>query len=965
MNLYLRCLTRSILLLAVAAIAACGGGNDSVDTPTIPAIKASFPVPAKKAATVTGTSGVVIGMYQALYGMAPSSAMLLDYTAQAAADASAFAQKLANNFNNTGHAVLAKQVLDNLGVTATTVPAVNAKGESEYTMLLDAVTQIFGVFPTLRGQVILNMTNLLAGLESDVTYGTAAIAYSHVVSANLNYATSAANGSAAVVIPKYVNTQIRVTVPSNTPVADTIWLRTGIIFDVNAQDIVMNKVSSDPDVWLAMVSAPEGTTLRYSYRRNGDWGKFETPPSRNYAAALHETLVRSNGIINNTVAQWQDLALAGNATGTVDGVVTSSLGNRLMGIHVSVGPHQAITRWDGTYRIQNVPSGVNEISFQADNGEYAPVRSSLLISTAGTTTLNTSMKSALMVNVTFKVTVPSDTPSGATPRLYGDAFRLGMVPYIHYAETDPTRTIGLTNISGSTWSFTATLGVGTCVNYTYTLGYGSVNNERDASGNPVVRSLCIAGDMTTTDTVATWKAPWQVPVTFNTIAPAGSTDTLYITTDDWGNNPIKMWSTGAGTATYVLYTNQNTPIKYRFLRNGDRNLGLEIVPPADQDPPLFRNINSGIAGTAVSDQIAAWRHQPRETALTTVVSDMAQTISPRTPGSFQTGVEFWDYWRTNWRPLVNSSIGRLKSKNVQWAQIASVWEIRNMDNPTTEQGFNSFATEDLVDHIREIKSQGLRVALRGDAFPAGTIEFEIFRASHSIAWYDQFFDEVKTVLMYHAMIAQREGVDLLILASYNFVDDGGPTSSSATRLRINSRWKDIIASIRVIAPAVKLANDRYADAPEYDWYGDLDYLGGIWWEPLATADNASVSEMYATAMNILATRYRPLSERFGNKPFIFSEVRYYSANTSAMQKYPVYSREIDDFLPEIVTVPSDYDEQARAYQATLLAFANTPWVHGCYSFGYSYFDIDSKGDSIRRKTAEEIMSQIYKQLNGP
>ena len=492
-----------------------------------------------------------------------------------------------------------------------------------------------------------------------------------------------------------VEMKVQVTVPTNTPSADSIWLRTGITFDVNPQDVVMRKVSSAPDVWQASVSAPEGTILRYSYRRNGDWGKMETPPSRIYAVASHETLVTSNGAINDAIAQWQDLPIVGNSTGAVQGVVTSSSGSPLMGIRVSAGPHQTLTRWDGTYVIRGVPSGGNEVSFQADNGEFGSSRSSLSISSTETTTFNTSMKPASTVNVTFQVTVPIDTQSGAKPRLYGDSFRLGMVPYFQYGGTDPTRTIDMTHVSGRTWSFTATLGVGSCVNYTYTLGYSSLNNERDASGNPVVRSLCVPGEIITTDTVATWKAPWQVPVTFNAIAPTGSTETLYMTTDDWGNMPIKMWPTGADTATYVLYTNQNTPIKYRFLRNGDRNLGLEIVPPADQDPPLFRNINSGIAGTAVSDQITAWRHQPREIALTTVVSDKAQTISPRASGSFQTGVEFWDYWRTNWRPFVKSSISRIKSKNVQWAQIASVWDIRNIDSPTTEQGFNSFATEDL------------------------------------------------------------------------------------------------------------------------------------------------------------------------------------------------------------------------------------------------------------------------------
>jgi len=252
----------------------------------------------------------------------------------------------------------------------------------------------------------------------------------------------------------------------------------------------------------------------------------------------------------------------------------------------------------------------------------------------------------------------------------------------------------------------------------------------------------------------------------------------------------------------------------------------------------------------------------------------------------------------------------------------------------------------------------LKVALRSFPFSNDA------PVPHSNAWYDQFFDGIKAAAMYHAQIAQREGVDMLILANYPWAEDGGQTSSSATRTYINTKWKNIIAAIRAIAPLVKITIDYHVDQAEYDWYGSLDYLGDKWWVPLATTDRSSVSEMYTAAMNKLTTYYQPISRRFSNKPFIFSEVAYYSANTSAMQQYQVYSPEISDFLPAVATSVSDYDEQARAYQATLLAFANTPWVQGCYSFGYAYFDFDSKGYSIRAKTAEEIMSQIYQQLNG-
>lgn len=180
-------------ILSSLFLLACGGSETLVADPP------NTPRPAANAATVSGGSAVALHMYQALYGMAPSNAMLVTHTAQASADSSAFASSLEGNFSSTSHTTLAKLVLGNLGVTASTVTAVNGKGESEYAILLDAVQQIFAAFPTMRGQVILNMTNLLEGLESDVTYGAAATGYNTQATANFSYSSNAANTSAAVV----------------------------------------------------------------------------------------------------------------------------------------------------------------------------------------------------------------------------------------------------------------------------------------------------------------------------------------------------------------------------------------------------------------------------------------------------------------------------------------------------------------------------------------------------------------------------------------------------------------------------------------------------------------------------------------------------------------------------------------------------------------------------------------------
>ena len=182
------------ILFSSLLLVACGGGTEPTASLPVAAIKTTV-LPVKKATTVTGGNAVVIHMYQALYGMAPSNALLVDYAFQANNDASTFVKNLTDRFASTSHADLAKRVLDNLGVSPTTVTAINAKGEGEYALLLDAVKQLFTAYPTMRGQVILNMTNLLAGLESDATYGATAAIYNVQARANLAYSSNIANSS--------------------------------------------------------------------------------------------------------------------------------------------------------------------------------------------------------------------------------------------------------------------------------------------------------------------------------------------------------------------------------------------------------------------------------------------------------------------------------------------------------------------------------------------------------------------------------------------------------------------------------------------------------------------------------------------------------------------------------------------------------------------------------------------------
>jgi hypothetical protein len=173
--------------------------------------------------------------------------MLAAYTTQATSNAPAFAASVASGYARISDANLALMVLNNLGITASSVPAVNAQGQSEYTLLLDALGQMFAYYsPTLRGQIILNATGLLANLENDPTYGPVAINYINQTWVNFNYATNPANDITTVLPVATANAGTGQSVLSGATVA----------LDASASAAASGTLSY---AW-TLASKPEGST---------------------------------------------------------------------------------------------------------------------------------------------------------------------------------------------------------------------------------------------------------------------------------------------------------------------------------------------------------------------------------------------------------------------------------------------------------------------------------------------------------------------------------------------------------------------------------------------------------------------------------------------------------------------------------------------------------------------------------
>jgi chitinase len=269
------------IFLCSLFLAACGGGDE---TP-VAIIKTSVPHPVANAATVSGGSGVAVHMYQALYGMAPSNATLSAHTAQATSDPSAFARTLTNDFASTSSTALAKLVLDNLNVTAATVTAVNAQGQSEYTILLDALGQMFAFYGTdARGQIILNATNLLAGLESDATYGATAITYNNQASVNFSYSSNSASTVAAAIS----------TATANAGATQNVTTGTLVTLDASASKADVGRTLTY--AW-ALTSRPAGSTAALSSATSTK-PNFTADMAGTYVA----TLIVNDGRVNSTAA---------------------------------------------------------------------------------------------------------------------------------------------------------------------------------------------------------------------------------------------------------------------------------------------------------------------------------------------------------------------------------------------------------------------------------------------------------------------------------------------------------------------------------------------------------------------------------------------------------------------------------------------------------------------------------------
>ena len=173
----------AVLFCSVILGGCGGGGNESVVSIPVPVVKAAIPSPVKKAATVTGANEIAIHTYQALYGQAPSNAMLIGFVNQiGTSDGFAWAATMIEPFRAMSDSEFSSLVLKNLGITATSLTTstidTSVTGAIAYAAIQGALRDYFAVTGVQsRGTVVIQLSKIVSNLEGADVYGAAAIAF--------------------------------------------------------------------------------------------------------------------------------------------------------------------------------------------------------------------------------------------------------------------------------------------------------------------------------------------------------------------------------------------------------------------------------------------------------------------------------------------------------------------------------------------------------------------------------------------------------------------------------------------------------------------------------------------------------------------------------------------------------------------------------------------------------------------
>ena len=734
----------------------------------------------------------------------------------------------------------------------------------------------------------------------------------------------------------------------------------------------------DPQTYEISLPISLNSVVKYRYVRQTNV-QLQEDSGTDVSVRYRLYQVNGPGETRDLVASWIDRSFAGKA-GSIEGEVYAEGGGPLANILVTAGGVQTITDSAGRFDLEGLPPGTHNLVAYALDGTYQTFQQGATVLENLNTPVKLFMKPAPLVNVTFNITVPSNTLPGVPVRLGGNLFQLGntFADLRGGMSTLANRMPVMTALPDGRYTISLRLPAGADVRYKYTLGDGFWNAEHKNNSEFVVRQLIVPqGDTVINESVETWQAGNSSPILFEADVPANTPvgDIIYIQFNPYGwTEPIPIWPIGNNRWVYKLYSPLSIlgSFGYRYCRAGQCGSADDTATMGDA--ARGRQVSTSLAPQDIKDTVNTWawleNTQPGDL--------VGAPVSPRN-NDFMAGIELQPTQHPNWVNSIPQAMQNIQALGSNWAILTPTWSYEDAYPLVLAPvpGKDAF-WNDTYRMVNQARGLNMNVAI----FPTPRFAFNAndFWASapKNGDWWQTWFDHYRAFIINFADLATQSGAQTLILGG-DWIKPALPggtlgdgLTASGVPADAETRWKAIIAEVRThfrgrILWALPYERE-YVDTP-LGFLSDIDGIYLLWGLKLSDSSNPSKIDMANEAGRLLDTNVSPLASLIG-KPVIVA-VAYPSASGSASGCLSNGSggcmrwTQLSPPNPDAPSLDLKLQLQADIYEAMLTAVNERQWVSGFVSRGYYPPTIlQDKSASVHGKRAADILWYWYPRLLG-
>ena len=775
--------------------------------------------------------------------------------------------------------------------------------------------------------------------------------------------------------------QVTFTVRLPDPLAGGELLAVSILDEVtglalNAVDYQLTAV--DPITYTATLAIPDQALIKYRYVR---LGASRVNEDTNLDANIRYRLLRVTGPtqVVDTVNSWTDRPV-GTLSGTIFGsVLHADTGAPLPEILVTAGGVQTLTDSAGRFELVGLRGGNHNFVAYALDGAFQTFQQGAMVAETQNTPVEVRLRPAQMVNITFNVTVPTETQRGVPLRLAGNLLQLGNTfsDLRGGLSTVADRMPELVPLPDGRYSLSLALPAGADIEYKYTLGDGFWNAEFSPTGQYVTRHLLVPQQsMTVDDVVQSWRAGPNAPILFEVTVPQDTptADDIYIQFNPYGwTPPIPMWPTGPNKWAYKLYGPLNIvgSFGYRYCRNAQCNSADDAQTAGDAS--RGHTVTPSLVPQDIVDTVRQWTWQQNTGSPSLVATDI-----PSRGATFVAGVEFQSYYEPHNPRFVPTALENVKAIGANWVFITPSWTYVRSDPLifSGQPGRDPFG-RDTVKSVADARALSLNVALFPQPrFPSSSNEF--WRtAPRDPNWWTRWFDHYRAFAVHHADLASLAGAQGLVIGGDwiapalpgGTLADGSPSGVPGDA---EARWQSVLAEVRQHFRGTvmfALPYDTGVVAAPVNILSNADMVYLLWFAKLSEQPTPNKADMLAEAGRLLDNNIAPVQTQV-NKPFIMG-LSYPSATYSATGCIPngsggcLYWSALNRPNADLTTVSLDLQQQVDIYDAVFNAVNARSWVGGLVSRGYfAPVALQDKSASIHGKPSADLLWYWFPRLLG-